>query len=767
MMHCDKLIPMTNTCGRWLGLASLGLWLGLATGQGQVVLNEFMAKNETTIANEGTYPDWVELYNTSASPVDISGWALTDDPARPTRFIFPAGTLVSGNGYLLVWCDSLVTAPGLHTGFGLSQNGQTFLALYNQFQFVVDQVVFGIQITDKSCGRVPDGTGAWLLNAPTPESSNVAQTLAPFTSLKLNEWLATNSAGPDDDWLEIYNPETNPVALAGLVIADTNNIAGQAKYVAFTNLTFIDGDSFLAFTCDSKRPPSQANWDHLNFRISHSAGSQLAIFYPDRTTIIDQISFGPGVLYRDASMGRLPDGNPGTSYVIFPPGKTTKGASNFLPLTNVVINEVIAHTDPPFEDAIEVWNTNTVPVDISYFWISNQKNNPKKFRVPPGTVIPAGGYKVFYEMQYASNGFNTNGTGVFPCFTLNSARGDEVYIFGASNDAAGTLLGTRRGIDFGATENGVSLGRHITSTGDPDIVPMVRRTFGRDNPVSVFDWRQGTGLPNAYPLVGPVVITEIMYHPPDIGTNDNSLDEYLELYNMTTSPVKMYDTNLYADAWTNRWKVADAVKLTFPTNFTLGAGEFVLLVNFDPVTNTAQMAAFRSLHGIPPTFTNIFGPYGDKLKNSDASVVLYKPDPRQQPPHPDAGFVPQVMVERVHYRDSAPWPTEPDGSGAALQRVWPEGYGNDPTNWVAAAPSPGRQHIAIESFQHSGNNLTLRWTGWAGSGYTVQYCEALPAGVWQRATDVEPQAASGPRQAIVSVQGSGSRFYRVVSPKQP
>ena len=58
-------------------------------------------------------------------------------------------------------------------------------------------------------------------------------------------------------------------------------------------------------------------------------------------------------------------------------------------------------------------------------------------------------------------------------------------------------------------------------------------------------------------------------------------------------------------------------------------------------------------------------------------------------PGPDLGLVPYVAVDRVVYSNLAPWPTNANGTGFSLQRLNFAGYGNEPTNWVAAAPSAG------------------------------------------------------------------------------
>jgi hypothetical protein len=54
------------------------------------------------------------------------------------------------------------------------------------------------------------------------------------------------------------------------------------------------------------------------------------------------------------------------------------------------------------------------------------------------------------------------------------------------------------------------------------------------------------------------------------------------------------------------------------------------------------------------------------------------------------GFVPYILVDKVRYNDVAPWPTNAAGTGFSLQRNINPGYGNDPTNWTAAAPTAGK-----------------------------------------------------------------------------
>ena len=663
----------------------------LVSAQAQIVINEVMASNDSAVQNEGIFPDWVELYNTSTSPVDISDWSLTDSITTPRKFVFPAGTFLGPNGFLIVWLDGLTNLP-FHASFTISGTTDD-VSLYGAGPFGTqqDSVGFGLQITDLSVGRVPDGGPAfslnqWTLTSPTPEAPNSAVPLGVVDNLKINEIMARPPSG--DDWFELYNPETNHVRLGGLRFSDqTNAVGGMATNRAITNLSFIAPGDFIQFFADNL---GNRDADHVDFQLGNS-GDRIILFHTNRTTKIDQVDFFfPQT--NDVAYGRLPDGS--TNLVIFPAGRSTPAASNFQLLMEVIINEVLTHTDDPLEDALELYNPWPTNVNIGNYWLSNARNDPKKFRIPAGTTVAPGGYIVFYERGGPGGGFNPDGTGTNRSFTFNSARGDEVYIHSAN--AAGDLTFFRASRDFGPSDNGVSFGRYVTSDGSPELVAMSRRTFGVDTlPFTLAQFRTGTGLTNPYPRVGPLVINEIMYHPPDIDTGTNVFlnddqNEYVEIHNPGTTNVLLYDpVNYgYADGRTNTWRLRGVVDFNFPTNISLAAGGYLLVVNFDPATNATQLAAFRNKYAVPMG-VQIFGPYSDELDNAGGSVELYRPDAPQAPGRPDALLVPYVRIEKVEYDDRGLWPVAPDGQGPALQRVHALGYANDSTNWIAVSASPG------------------------------------------------------------------------------
>lgn len=137
-----------------------------------VVINEVMASNSETAGDEnGDFDDWIELYNTSTSAVDLGGYFLTDNPANLSKWTFPTGASIAANGYLIVWADEDQDQGPLHTNFKLSATGEPLYLLDGSLQWV-DTLRFGEQTTDMGYARVPNGTGPFVIQAPTYNATN-------------------------------------------------------------------------------------------------------------------------------------------------------------------------------------------------------------------------------------------------------------------------------------------------------------------------------------------------------------------------------------------------------------------------------------------------------------------------------------------------------------------------------------------------------------------------------------------------------------------
>jgi CotH kinase protein/Lamin Tail Domain/Secretion system C-terminal sorting domain len=139
---------------------------------GNLVINEFMADNESTVADQdGDYDDWIEFYNNSSEAINLGGYYLTDDATEPDLWMFPDTSIAAGS-YLIVWADKDDEQEGLHADLKLSASGETIL-LSDMDLKLVDQVSFLQQAPDTSYGRYPNGTGDFGVMLPTFEAENI------------------------------------------------------------------------------------------------------------------------------------------------------------------------------------------------------------------------------------------------------------------------------------------------------------------------------------------------------------------------------------------------------------------------------------------------------------------------------------------------------------------------------------------------------------------------------------------------------------------
>src|SRR5687767_1609964 len=123
------------------------------------------------------------------------------------------------------------------------------------------------------------------------------------------------------------------------------------------------------------------------------------------------------------------------------------------------------------------------------------------------------------------------------------------------------------------------------------------------NQIGVF--RTGQGATNPYPKIGPLVISEIMYHPTNVGLNDNIVEEFIELHNPTIAAVPLYDP-AYP---TNTWRLRGGADFNFPPGTSIAPGGYLIVVSFPP-TNSPALTTFRNRYG---TNSVLVGPYSGNL----------------------------------------------------------------------------------------------------------------------------------------------------------
>jgi len=306
----------------------------------------------------------------------------------------------------------------------------------------------------------------------------------------------------------------------------------------------------------------------------------------------------------------------------------------------VVINEVLANSgDSP--DWLELHNRSAEDIDISGWFLSDGRSNLKKYRIPADTIIEAGAFLTFTEDLHF--GEDSPDPGRLEGFAL-SDTGETLYLSSGFGDQ---LTSYRFEEDFGPSFEGQTIGFHYKISSDSyDFVIMETAT---------------PNASNAPPLVGPIVISEIMYES-DI--------EYLELVNISSESVNLYDSERAAG-----WRIDQGIQYDFLSSIApLAPGERLIL--------TENLATFTAQYQ-PESDRTVLQWTSGKLNNGGEVIQLERPGPLSK-----LGTRTFVRVDRVNYDDDEPWDTKAKENGLALAKINENEYGNDFINWEAAEASP-------------------------------------------------------------------------------
>jgi hypothetical protein len=347
--------------------------------------------------------------------------------------------------------------------------------------------------------------------------------------------------------------------------------------------------------------------------------------------------------------------------------------------STVVINEILSNPVSPQLDQIELFNTGASPVNIGGWYLSNvgeavTETDYRQFRIPNGTVIPAGGYLVYNEMDFNPNGSwnpspGTPGEGEF---SLDGFRGGSLWLISADT-VSGKFQHFEQAEEWTPVSAGTAYGRWPNGGGS--LVPLVAFTPGAEN---------------ALARVGPVQVTEVHYYP------SGSTPEFVEISNTSSATESI-----------EGWALRGDVDFDFPPGFSIAPAEAIVMVAFDPTLQPALATSFRSQYGVAGG-VRLIGPWSaaDTLGDTGGTVRLRR---KVAAPADEPGFVGLMLEDEVNYLAQAPWPATASGTGSSIRRVGVRKQGSDPTAWTAATPAPGSGMGGYHSWRLA--NLSLAPAG--------------------------------------------------------
>jgi hypothetical protein len=242
-----------------------------------------------------------------------------------------------------------------------------------------------------------------------------------------NETVIADEEGEHDDWFEIYNPNSEPVDLAGWYISDNSSNLKQYQFPDNdATATTIPARGFVILWADEQ--PGQGPL-HLNFRLS-STGESLFLS-GDGIDIIDQVSYGDDLQPEtDQSIGRIDDGVVPWQILSVPsPGTTNAANGNQI---KIFINEFMAANDSfladefgEYDDWVELYNGGSEPVNIGGWYITDDSTNVQNWQipdsVPEATTIQPGGFILLWADEDPEQGALHIGIKI-------SASGEEIGI---------------------------------------------------------------------------------------------------------------------------------------------------------------------------------------------------------------------------------------------------------------------------------------------------------------------------------------------------
>ncbi|HAA88762.1 MAG TPA: hypothetical protein DCE22_10925 [Verrucomicrobiales bacterium] len=478
-----------------------------------------------------------------------------------------------------------------------------------------------------SSGQTPVGTGwsaplkvEYLINEDPASASNLTITEIMYDPY---EFAGPESNNSDFEWIELQNTSANPISLTGVSFNKGIKFTFPGLTLEPQQSTVIVGnlEEFEKIYGTARDYPIAGEFSGA----LDNGGEELQLIASDGK-IIQTISYPDNIAEEGHSLVREINEWRQSRTLLGSPGIKEPAKSE---IPDIFINEILSNSVPPQMDTIELYNPNPFPVNISGWLLTDNLRDPLKFKIPDDAQLAEKSYLIFSENDFQN-------------FALDSF-GEEVYLI--ANNVNGQRIGYVDGFRFGDSASGFSIGRHVTSDGKTRYVPMSSQTFGSAN---------------SAPISGPLIITELMYHP------DNNNKEYIEIKNIGSSPFNLQGTEI------------SGIDFQFDDpDSNLLPEDILLIVKEDPAT-------FRNNYNVPEK-VSIFGPFVGSLDNRGERIRIKIPEKSIINGEPDL----KVSIDIAEYSDQEPWPSSADGLGNSLHRTDPVRYAGDPSSWKAAAPSPG------------------------------------------------------------------------------
>ena len=392
------LLPLFSACG---------MIRFTADSSGGLVINEVVSSNRRSLVDPALgSPDWIELFNSGARDLDISGCGLSDNIRKPHKFVFPEGTIIKAGECLIVYAASNSGAAAtdvLCTGFALSKGGEQLL-LSDGFDGLLAQIELPALKTDISYARRADGSYGYCA-VPTPGAENTEEIAASMTALfagQTPEALVLSEIMPQSDesgypWVEVQNIGDSALALENYCLSDSG---GNLLRWQFPPTTLAAGGYAVVFLSGLD---DEGAGLHSSFRLGKG---ETSIFLSSlQGNLLDELHWEEG-LPKGVSVVR----GEGICYTAYPSFEAENSADIFYDLrlnemgkdAPIRISEVqknnrvsVIDSDGDRSEWAELANFSGQNHQLHGYFLSDDPADPYKWALPD-MMLPAGGYLLIF-----------------------------------------------------------------------------------------------------------------------------------------------------------------------------------------------------------------------------------------------------------------------------------------------------------------------------------------------------------------------------------
>lgn len=460
----------------------------LPAGAAGIVLSEIMVENDMAVRDEdGEYPRWVELYNSTDAEISLSGYALSDREDDATKYPLPA-VKMQPHEYRVVFLSGknrTEIAGQLHTSFKVNSEETLYLFSGNA---IVDSVSGSSTMSNMS--RIKHGASAWeetALYSPGFENTESGHNayIAQFDKravsvLKINEVQSSNATCLKDeqglypDWIEIINTGSEIIDLTGYGLSD--DVDKPMRWV-FPKGSIAPGEVIVVFADGTNNLSSDI--PHTNFSIS-SGGEVISLYDPDGG-LLDRVSVPEMVT--DSSYARDPSGigdftvqGSPTPQMVNTLESQTELSNRFFQENNrgVYISEVMTSNNEALlvgsfsPDWVEITNGTGSAVNLSNYALTNKPGATARY-IFPDTTLESGQSTLIYltdDKTLLGEGYEAL-TATFK----GSSTGEMLYLYDADRVCVDKL-------SVPALSADISFGRDANRTG---LFYFAKSTPGKTN----------------------------------------------------------------------------------------------------------------------------------------------------------------------------------------------------------------------------------------------------------------------------------------------